>query len=176
MDLGSLHSSIFDGRQLVTASALLDLVSESWLRSLAQNCRTAQAAALFTITYNGRNACSPAEPEDGLVFDLFNHHQATDKGLGGPAAGPEAARLAARAFEEVGYHVELDRSDWVLGASESAMQRFLIDGWASAATEVAPDQTAIIAAWRARRLAYIDAGRSSVEVGHHDMAAWLPTG
>src|SRR6185503_7947143 len=41
MDLGTLSDRVlFAGRHLVTASALLDLVSESWLRALATHCRT----------------------------------------------------------------------------------------------------------------------------------------
>ena len=64
LDLDTLDADVFANRHVVTASALLDLVSEEWLRSLAARCRAAGAAALFTITYNGRSSCSPAEPED----------------------------------------------------------------------------------------------------------------
>ena len=41
------------GRDLVTASALLDLVSEHWLHALAGRCRDAATAVLFALTYNG---------------------------------------------------------------------------------------------------------------------------
>src|SRR4051812_14627343 len=44
-------SEIFDDRALVTASALLDLVSERWLRALAGRCRRARSAVLFALTY-----------------------------------------------------------------------------------------------------------------------------
>ncbi len=52
------------------------------------------------------------------------------------------------------------------------MQRYLIDGWAEAATELAPGRAAVIADWRMRRLAHLDAGRSRLIVRHHDLAAW----
>ena len=172
MDLGTLDErEIFAGRHLVTASALLDLVSAEWLRALATRCRDAGASALFTITYSGRSSCVPVEPEDEVVRDLMNQHQKRDKGLGGPAAGPDAVACAERCFAEAGYNVQLEPSDWMLGPDVAALQRMLIDGWAHAATEMVRDP-ATIADWRARRLAHVAAGRSQIVVGHHDLAAW----
>jgi hypothetical protein len=172
-DLNDLEPDLFAGRHLVTASALLDLVSERWLRALAARCREAGAAALFTITYNGRSACTPAEPDDDLILEFFNQHQRTDKGLGGPAAGPDAAAYAVRAFQEAGYQVQSAPSDWTLGSSEAELQRQLIDGWALAAAEVALDAAPSIAEWRVRRLRHVEEGRSRLVVGHDDVAAWL---
>lgn len=174
MDLRSLDPALFAKRHLVTASALLDLVSESWLRSLAQHCRAVGASALFTITYNGRSSCDPAEPEDDWVRGLLNRHQKRDKGLGGPAKGPDAPACAERCFADAGYRVDRQPSDWRLGPDEADMQRMLIDGWAAAAVEMAPERASAIARWRARRLAHVDAGRSQILVGHDDLAAWLP--
>ena len=175
MDLNTLDDDeIFAGRHLVTASALLDLVSAQWLRALATRCRAAGASALFTISYNGRSSCDPVEPEDDLVRDLLNRHQKRDKGLGGPAAGPDASACAQRSFAEAGYRVQLEPSDWTLGPDVPDLQRMLIDGWAQAATEMAGDRDATITNWRARRLAHVDAGRSRLVVGHDDLGAWLP--
>ncbi|MGE4066459.1 MAG: class I SAM-dependent methyltransferase [Vicinamibacterales bacterium] len=175
MDLGTLDTdAIFEGRDLVTASALLDLVSDAWLQRLADQCRRAGAHALFTITYDGRSGCLPAEPEDEMVRELFNAHQARDKGLGGGAAGPGAASAAERAFASAGFAVHTATSDWRLGEADAAVQRVLITGWADASSEVAPDRAAAIADWRARRLAHVDAGRSRLVVGHVDLAALHP--
>ena len=172
--LGSLiDTDLFAGRHLVTASALLDLVSERWLEQLVTHCRTERAAALFTISYNGESRCSPVEPEDDEIRDLLNQHQHRDKGLGGPAAGPGAASGAVRLFTAAGHRVLTACSDWSLGERESAMQRYLIEGWAGAATEMGCD-AATIASWHARRLAHIDAGRSRIVVGHLDIAAVPP--
>ena len=55
----STIAAIFEGRSLVTASALLDLVSEAWLRALAARCAESGAAALFALSYDGRIVCSP---------------------------------------------------------------------------------------------------------------------
>jgi hypothetical protein len=176
-DLDHLDDAgLFAGRHLVTASALLDLVSVAWLRTLAARCRLVGAAALFALSYNGWSTCAPAEPEDERVRDLMNRHQGRDKGLGGPAAGPDAAASALRCFAEAGYRVVSERSDWALGPDEPALQRQLIDGWARAASEVAPDEAPAIERWRLRRRAHVDAGRSHLAVGHPDVAAWLPKG
>ena len=175
LDLRTLDDAeIFAGRHLVTASALLDLVSEQWLSALADRCLAVGAAALFAITYTGRSSCSPVEPEDNMIRDLLNRHQKTDKGLGGPAAGPDAAQYAARCFAEVGYRVRTAPSDWALGSGERELQRQLIEGWAEAASHVAPGDAPRIERWRARRLGHVDANRSRVVVGHLDVAAWLP--
>jgi hypothetical protein len=174
LDLGSLtDEAIFAGRHLVTASALLDLVSPRWLSELAARCRAAGAAALFTITYNGWSCCSPSEPEDDTIRDLLNRHQHTDKGLGGAAAGPEAAECAVRCFSEAGYRVQTEPSDWALGSAEHELQRRLIEGWADVATEMGLDASTV-ARWRDRRIAHVEAGRSHIVVCHLDVAAVAP--
>ena len=106
-----------------------------------------------------------------MIRHLLNRHQRTDKGLGGSAAGPDAAGCAARCFADAGYRVWSEPSDWKLGASERELQRELVDGWARAATELVPDEASGIAQWRARRIAHVDAGRSQIFVGHVDVAA-----
>jgi hypothetical protein len=171
-NLSSLDDpALFAGRHLVTASALLDLVSEAWLLSIAAACRAAGAAALFTLIYDGRSPCAPADPDDELVRELFNQHQRTDKGLGGVAAGPGASEAAARAFADAGFRVERERSDWVLEPADAALQRELIKGWASAATEMAPEIKVQIDNWQLRRLQHVANGNSLIIVGHEDLIA-----
>jgi SAM-dependent methyltransferase len=181
IDLDALDDpGIFAGRHLVTASALLDLVSEQWLATLASRCRAVGAGALFPLNYNGRSRCTPAEPEDEEVRALMNRHQRSDKGLGGVAAGPDAADCARRCFLAEGYQVRVETSDWILGPELRELQSQLVEGWAHAARELVPGQRSWIENWLARRLAHVAAGRSHVVVGHDDVAAWLsarpPTG
>lgn len=164
-------AGLFAGRDLVTASALLDLVSERWLDTLARRCAEAGAVVLFTLTYNGDIRCSPGEPEDDMVRDLVNRHQRTDKGFG-PALGPDAAQAAARAFAALGYRVHQERSDWVLAGDVPDLQTQLIVGWAEAAETIAPERGPLLRDWKARRLAHVAAGRSRLIVGHDDLAAW----
>jgi hypothetical protein len=171
-DLRKLDDDLFAGRALVTASALLDLVSERWLRELVSQCRAQDAAALFALTYDGRLAFEPAEPDDALVRDLVNGHQRTDKGFG-LALGPSAVATAADLFTSSGYDVRIAASDWILrrASAPDALQEQLIDGWAEAAAQMAPDRAAAVEAWRQKRRGHVTSGRSVLTVGHHDLAA-----
>ena len=173
-DVGTFdHPEIFSGRELVTASALLDLVSEGWLRSLAARCRSIRAPVLFALTYDGRWECRPGEPEDDQMRELFNRHQRNnDKGFG-RAAGPDAVDVAERCFAAEGYRVRRAPSDWRLTPEHRDLQRHLIHGWAEAAEEIEPTQSRMIRGWLGRRLAHVEAGESHITVGHHDLAAWL---
>jgi hypothetical protein len=171
--IDKMEADIFAGRALVTASALLDLVSDRWLRALAAKCVHARAAVLFALTYDGNIRCSPEEPEDETIRALVNQHQRSDKGFG-PALGPTAVDLAERSFADLGYHVERESSAWVLERDARDVQRQLIEGWAKAAADMAPQQSASIRSWQTRRLVHLAAGRSRLLVGHQDLAAWLP--
>lgn len=156
---------------LVTAAALLDLVSESWLRSLAASCRRAGAAALFALSYDGRTQHRPADELDARVTALFNAHQRCDKGFGS-ALGPAAASRAESLFAEQEYRVRGEASDWLLDARAGALQEALVEGWFAAARElVSGAEVRALTAWLARRRAAIAAGRSRLVVGHRDMVA-----
>ena len=160
---------LFEGCAVVTASALLDLVPERWLEKLVLRAKAAGAAMLFALNYDGRIVCSPEDPDDALVQRLVNEHQKTDKGFG-PALGPDAGARAIQLMTAAGYTTRQERSDWTLDPDMRPLQRELVDGWAAAAAEVSPEQKASVDAWRARRVAYIDAGRSRIVVGHLDVA------
>lgn len=154
---------------LVTASALLDLVSNDWLRRLAARCAEAEASILLGLTYDGRIRCEPPEPGDERVRALVNRHQHRDKGFG-PALGPDAATRVIDVFAAHGYTLRAETADWRLGREARALQRALLAGWRDAAVEVAPDDAPAIDAWLARRLEHVDRGRSRLVVGHIDVA------
>jgi hypothetical protein len=171
-DLRTLAALDVPPRGLVTAAALLDLVSAEWLDALAARCVEARASLLFALTYEGRTACTPPDAEDATVLALFNRHQRSDKGFG-PALGPDAARAAEAAFRKHGYSVSLSSSDWQIGPDAAAMQHALLDGWLGAAVEMAPERHAALASWHERRRALVAAGRSALRVGHLDLVGTL---
>ncbi len=166
-----LDRLVLPKRCLVTASALLDLVSEDWLTRLAHRSIEAGASVWFTLSYDGRINCNPAEPEDRNVRELFNRHQLGNKGFG-PALGPSASRRAAEIFEDSGYRTRSEASDWRVKRAHQALQRALLDDWFDAATEIDPDRTSELQKWRERRLVHIEGGRSELIVGHADMIGW----
>ncbi len=161
-----------DGCDLVTASALLDLVSASWVHRLAARCAEARVGVLFALTYDGRIEWSPGEDGDERVRELANRHQLGDKGFG-PALGPGAAAAAAAALRALGYDVRTSPSDWTLGPGSGALQAALIDGWRSAAAGIAPGEGTALRDWAQRREAHVAADRSRLRVGHVDVSGKL---
>ena len=112
-DLDSLDLSEVD---LVTASALMDLVSAEWFDRLAAVCRAAGCAVFFVLTYDGVLEVRPSERLDPLIRELFNRHQNEDKGFG-PALGPEAPKHMARALIAEGRAQRLDHRGRRAGAA-----------------------------------------------------------
>ena len=160
------------GRHLVTASALLDLVSATWLARLAARCAEAGADVLFALTYDGRIDWSPRDEGDERVRALINRHQLGDKGFGaalGPAAGPAAITT----LSALGYEVRTAPSDWNVDPESAALQTALISGWALAAAEVAPADGDALGEWAKRRRTHVAAGTSRLRVGHLDVAGQL---
>jgi hypothetical protein len=171
-ELGALDAGVIAGRDLVTASALLDLVSRPWMEQLVAHCSVARASVLFALTYDGRSQCEPHEPEDDAIRELFNAHQrSNDKGFG-RAAGPDAANFMETCLLDAGYEVAREPSDWKIDPGAVALQRRLVAGWADAAREKAPTLADWIAGWLERRLAHIENGVSRIVVGHADIAGW----
>jgi len=157
------------GGRLVTASALLDLVSAPWLARLAARCVDAATDMLFALTYDGRIEWSPAEEGDERVRELVNRHQLGDKGFGA-ALGPGAGAAAVETLRALGYDVRTAPSDWKLGPDSAALQTALIDGWALAAAEIAPTEGDALRRWAQLRRTHVAAGRSTLRVGHLDLA------
>jgi hypothetical protein len=165
-----LHAVDFAPDVIVTASALLDLVSEGWLTELVERCRAHRCAALFALSYDGRITFTPTDTDDAWIRDLVNRHQLTDKGFG-PALGPEAWRRACELFRDAGYDVHTAQSDWNLLPTERLLQQSLLEGWASAAMDLAPCESDRCRSWLARRLAHVTNETSRITAGHEDLLA-----
>jgi Methyltransferase domain len=171
LDLNRDLEVVLDGPvDLITASALLDLVSEAWLERLAVETAARSIPVYAALSYDGRIELDPADPFDAAIFAAVNAHQRTDKGFG-PAFGPTAASFAIARFESLGYFVMHDASDWVIGPDDRDIQMEIFAGWASAGREIGDLPLADTIGWLTRRRDTVAAGRSSIRVGHIDVFA-----
>ncbi len=158
---------------LVTASALLDLVSAEWIERLVVECAVRRLPFYAALTYDGRVTLAPEDRFDNEMVAAVNRHQRGDKGFG-PALGPDAAQQCITKFERVGYSVTQATSDWTFGPEDRAIQAEVLAGWAGAAQELGDLSRDRIAGWLARRRDSLSKGRSTMIVGHVDFFA-MPT-
>ena len=167
IDLNTEMDKVLDWRaDLVTAAALFDLVSESWMLAFAVGIARRQMSFYTALTYDGREEWAPPHPQDKAVNAAFNHHQASDKGFG-PSSGPKAVAALERAFKAAGYSVETASSDWRLGPQDQELIHELAKGIAGAARETKLLPEADIASWLE---AHAKPGTSCM-IGHMDLLA-----
>jgi hypothetical protein len=157
-------------KDLITTSALLDLVSAEWLERLVRRSSAHELPVYAALSYDGRIDLSPADPLDCIVVSAVNAHQQTDKGFG-PALGPSAAAAAIAKFEAAGYSVVQSASDWMIGADDQRMQDELLEGWAAAADEVHALSRSDLNRWLFSRKKLVGERVSTMRVGHVDFFA-----
>lgn len=167
-DLTDLEALPLDGATLVTASALLDLVSEAWLEGLVARLARAGLPFYAALSYDGDMSWTPENGEDAAVTCAFNADQRSDKGFG-PALGADSATRAAVLFRNAGYTVELGDSPWRLGPQDQPLQAELLNGIATAAARAGHSGTDV---WLARRRAALD--HAQARIGHKDFLAVPP--
>jgi SAM-dependent methyltransferase len=167
LDLGAEIDMALDWRpDLVTASALFDLISEEWMLAFAIGVARRKLCFYTSLTYDGREEWRPSHPLDARVNAAFHAHQHRDKGFG-PAAGPAATAALGRAFLAAGYAVETGQSPWRLGPADAALIAELAKGVAGAVGETGELTPEEVAAW----LAAHTAPGASCLIGHEDLLA-----
>jgi hypothetical protein len=126
------------GATLITASALLDILTREELDRLVAACARAACPVLLALSVVGRVELDPPDPLDQQLEAAFNDHQrrATARG---PLLGPDAVDIAAAAFRERGADVLLGPSPWRLGPADAPLLREWYAGWVAAAREQRPD-------------------------------------
>jgi hypothetical protein len=147
------------GASLVTASALLDLLTAEELLWMLRVCTG--RPMLLTMTVVGRVILNPADPLDARIGAAFNAHQRR-----GGLLGPDAV---ATAVKELGAEVLVRPSPWRLDAPHADLMAEWFDGWVAAACEQEPTLAGDVGAYRERRLAQAAAGELAVTVDHADL-------
>ncbi len=165
-DVARLTSDALSGASLVTASALLDVLTRDELGALAAACAGAGCPALLTLSVAGRVELTAPHPMDQEITEAFNAHQRRDGLL-----GPDAATAAAEAFAEHGATVKLNPSPWRLGPEQAALTEQWLRGWVGAAVEERPELAARAGTYLAERLEACAAGELRVVVQHTDLLA-----
>jgi SAM-dependent methyltransferase len=146
----------------ITASALLDLASATWLDRVARWCRG--RAVLIALTFDGRLTWQPAAAGDEAIRQRFIAHQRTDKGFG-RALGAAAALHFASRLEAGGQRLFMATSDWRLAAADTPLLAATLEGIIAALAELdAPTEP-----WAGLRRRQLAAGRLRLTVGHVDL-------
>ncbi|MFF8014948.1 SAM-dependent methyltransferase [Streptomyces sp. NPDC007929] len=165
-DVARLTPDALHGASLVTASALLDVLTREEIDTLAAACAGAGCPALLTLSVAGRVELSPSHPLDAELTQAFNDHQRRDGLL-----GPDAVTAAAESFSEHGATVRLHPSPWRLGPEQAALTEQWLRGWVGAAVEERPELRAEADVYLTNRLAALAAGELRVTVHHVDLLA-----
>ncbi|MEU7799962.1 class I SAM-dependent methyltransferase [Micromonospora arborensis] len=167
-DLTRLSAADLADGALVTASALLDMLSAEEIERVVDAC--VGRPALFAISVTGRVRFDPADPLDAAVEAAFNDHQRRTVD-GRRLLGPDAVAATAAAFARRGVEVRERLSPWHLGPEQADLAAEWFRGWLGAACEQRPDLAGPAHAYAQRRLADAAAGRLTVRVEHRDLLA-----
>ncbi|MCL6731924.1 class I SAM-dependent methyltransferase [Streptomyces neyagawaensis] len=171
-DIGRLTADDLAGASLVTASALLDVLTREEIEALAGACADAGVPALLTLSVVGRADLAPAHPMDQEIAEAFNAHQRASELL-----GPDAITVACEAFAQRGATVRVHPSPWQLDDRHIALTEEWLRGWVGAACEQRPELTERAEAYLRDRLAACAAGELHVTLHHSDLLALpRPTG
>jgi hypothetical protein len=165
-DITRLDPSDLADASLVTASALLDILTWAEVTALAAACVGAGCPALLTLSVVGRVELSPAHPLDRRIGAAFDAHQRRGRLL-----GPDAVTATCEEFSGTGAEVAVRASPWRLGAGEAELAAEWLTGWVAAACEQEPELAGEAEPYRRRRLAQAAAGELAVTVEHADLLA-----
>jgi trans-aconitate methyltransferase len=173
-DITGLSSGELGDTTLITASALLDMLTADELCGLADLCTAAACPALLTLSVAGRVELTPADALDRRVAAAFDAHQrrTTDRGV---LLGPDAPDAALEELGRRGAEVVVRPSPWRLGASDADLIAEWFGGWLWAACEQEPGLTAQTESYKRRRLTEATMGQLEVTVDHADLLV-LPPG
>ena len=161
-DITRLTTADLAGASLITASALLDLLTREELNRMLAAC--SGRPMLLALNVVGRVALSPAGALDARIGAAFNAHQRR-----GDLLGPNAVAAAIDELRATRAEVLVRSSPWRLDAAHADLTAQWLEGWVVAACEQAPELAAEAGAYCDRRLAQAAAGELAVTVDHADL-------
>jgi hypothetical protein len=174
-DITALRAADLAGTSLVTASALLDLLTRAEVTALATAIVEAGCAALLMLSVTGKVELSPADPLDPAVATAFNAHQRRVTEDDRRLLGPNAMDVAAATFGRLGATVVRADSAWRLGPDQAELQRQWLEGWVGAAVEQLPELRPVAEVYLRRRLETAAAGELHAVIHHGDLLVLPPS-
>jgi trans-aconitate methyltransferase len=167
-DINRLSYEELGDATLITASALLDMLTADELSGLVDLCTALACPALLTLSVTGRVELTPADALDRRVAAAFNAHQRRTTHRGA-LIGPDAPEVAIEELGRRGAEVVVRSSPWRLGASDADLIAEWFEGWLWAACEQEPELSAQTDSYKRHHLTEATAGQLEVTVDHADL-------
>ncbi|HEX3254225.1 MAG TPA: class I SAM-dependent methyltransferase [Gaiellaceae bacterium] len=167
-DVTLLDAHDLSGASLITASALLDLLTRDELEGMISAWAKVGCPVFLSLSVVGRVELAPADPLDRNLAAAFDAHQRrmTPRGR---LLGPDAVDVAVEGSRRRGAEVVERPTPWRLGAAEADLAIEWLAGWIGAACEEAVELAAVARSYGARRLSEARSGELAVTVHHADV-------
>ena len=151
---------------LVIASALFDLTSNSWISKIINKLSERKLSLLAVLNFDGRMKANPSHVLDERMFESFRAHQKRDKGFGA-AAGPNAVSVLEDTLQGYGYKVTSGNSPWRMNSESRPLMNETLRGIAAAVTDTEMLKKSEVKNWLDKRIAQTE----SLIIGHRDIFA-----
>ncbi len=170
VDLSATHKLPLESVSLITASALLDLVSGNFIRNLCQLIKEKNEGRPLgfysALNYDGCIKWTPFHPLDAAIAMNFNTDQRRDKGFG-PALGPDATDFLKTQFHSTKFQCLSAKSPWLLGSADYLLTESLINGISGVAIQTDGLTNSDIQDWKTFRIKNVRTG--TCYLGHTDV-------
>ena len=170
VDLSATQKLPLESVSLITASALLDLVSSNFIRDLCQLIKEKNEGRPLgfysALNYDGCIKWTPFHPLDAAILMNFNTDQRRDKGFG-PALGPDATDFLKTQFHSTKFQCLSAKSPWLLGSADYLLTESLINGISGVAIQTGGLTNSDIQDWKTFRIENVRTG--TCYLGHTDI-------
>ena len=170
VDLSATQKLPLESASLITASALLDLVSSNFIRDLCQLIKEKNEGRPLgfysALNYDGCIKWTPFHSLDAAILMNFNADQRRDKGFG-PALGPDATDFLKTQFHSTKFQCLSAKSPWLLGSADYLLAESLINGISDVAIQTDGLTNSDIQDWKTYRIKNIRTG--TCYLGHTDI-------
>ena len=170
VDLSATQKLPLESVSLITASALLDLVSSNFIRDLCQLIKEKNEGRPLgfysALNYDGCIKWTPFHPLDAAILMNFNTDQRRDKGFG-PALGPDATDFLKTQFHSTKFQCLSAKSPWLLGSADYLLTESLINGISDVAIQTDGLTNSEIQDWKTFRIKNVRTG--TCYLGHTDI-------